>query len=36
MKFIAVIPLIGAIWLSVLFCTDGVAVQDEYGMNLKK
>jgi len=36
MMFIAVIPLIGAIWLLVLFCTDGVAVQNKYGMNLKK
>jgi len=36
MIFIAVIPLIGAIWLLVLFCIDGVAVQNEYGMNPKK
>jgi len=36
MMFIAVISLIGAIWLLVLFCTNGAAVQNEYGMNLKK
>jgi len=36
MMFFAVIPLIEAIWLLVLFCTDGVVAQNEYGMKPKK
>ena len=33
--FIVLIPLIGAIWLIVLFCTDSIAEENEYGANPK-
>jgi len=33
---IGLIPLIGAIWLLVLFCTDGNAGVNEYGPNPKE
>jgi uncharacterized membrane protein YhaH (DUF805 family) len=33
---IGLIPLVGAIWLLVLFCTDGVPGQNEYGANPKE
>jgi uncharacterized membrane protein YhaH (DUF805 family) len=34
--FIALIPIIGAIWLLVLMCTDGNPGKNEYGTNPKK
>jgi uncharacterized membrane protein YhaH (DUF805 family) len=34
--FIALIPLVGFIWLLVLFCTDGIAGSNEYGTNPKE
>jgi len=34
--FIALIPIIGGIWLLVLFCTDGKAGANEYGPNPKE
>ena len=33
---IALIPIVGGIWLIVLFCTEGVAGQNEYGANPKE
>jgi uncharacterized membrane protein YhaH (DUF805 family) len=33
---IALIPIIGAIWLLVLVCTDGNAGENEYGANPKE
>jgi uncharacterized membrane protein YhaH (DUF805 family) len=33
--FIILIPLVGAIWLLILFCTEGVAGLNEYGENPK-
>jgi len=33
---IILIPIVGAIWLLVLFCTDGVIGQNEYGTNPKE
>ncbi|AAM72805.1 MAG TPA: DUF805 domain-containing protein [Chlorobaculum sp.] len=33
---IILIPIVGAIWLLVLFCTDGVVGQNEYGINPKE
>lgn len=33
--FIVLIPIIGAIWLLVLFCTDGEAGDNKYGPNPK-
>jgi uncharacterized membrane protein YhaH (DUF805 family) len=33
---IALIPIVGAIWLLVLFCTDGNPGKNEYGANPKK
>src|ERR1035437_3798699 len=33
--FIVLIPLIGAIWLIVLFCTDSIPEENEYGANPK-
>jgi len=33
--FIALIPLIGAIWLLVLLCTEGDAGDNKYGTNPK-
>ncbi|MEO5502076.1 MAG: DUF805 domain-containing protein [Ginsengibacter sp.] len=33
--FIALIPLVGAIWLLVLFCTDSVPGANKYGPNPK-
>jgi len=33
---IILIPFVGAIWLLVLFCTDGVVCQNEYGANPKE
>jgi uncharacterized membrane protein YhaH (DUF805 family) len=33
---IALIPIVGGIWLLVLFCTDGVVGQNEYGTNPKE
>ncbi len=33
--FIALIPLIGAIWLLVLFCTEGDKGDNQYGPNPK-
>jgi uncharacterized membrane protein YhaH (DUF805 family) len=32
---IALIPIIGGIWLFVLFCTDGQASENQYGRNPK-
>jgi uncharacterized membrane protein YhaH (DUF805 family) len=34
--FIGLIPIIGAIWLLVLFCTDGNPGVNEYGPNPKE
>ena len=34
--FISLIPIIGSIWLVVLFCTDGTAGENEYGANPKE
>jgi uncharacterized membrane protein YhaH (DUF805 family) len=34
--FIILIPLVGAIWLLILFCTEGVAGLNEYGDNPKE
>ena len=34
--FIALIPLIGGIWLLVLMCTEGTPGENEYGSNLKE
>ncbi len=34
--FIALIPIIGSIWLLVLMCTDGSAGENEYGANPKE
>lgn len=34
--FIVLIPLVGAIWLIVLFCTDGQPGTNEYGTNPKE
>jgi uncharacterized membrane protein YhaH (DUF805 family) len=34
--FVALIPIIGAIWLLVLLCTDGNAGANEYGPNPKE
>jgi uncharacterized membrane protein YhaH (DUF805 family) len=36
MLFIAFIPLIGAIWLLVLFCKDGTSGENQYGTNPKE
>ncbi|MES2780390.1 MAG: DUF805 domain-containing protein [Bacteroidota bacterium] len=36
MFLIALIPIVGGIWLLVLFCTDGVAGPNEYGANPKE
>jgi uncharacterized membrane protein YhaH (DUF805 family) len=36
MMLIALIPIVGGIWLLVLFCTDGVIGQNEYGTNPKE
>ena len=33
--FIAFIPFIGAIWLIVLFCTEGDQEENKYGANPK-
>ncbi|HEY5408911.1 MAG TPA: DUF805 domain-containing protein [Ginsengibacter sp.] len=33
--FISLIPLVGAIWLLVLFCTDSIPGPNEYGLNPK-
>ncbi len=33
---IAFIPLIGAIWLLVLFCTEGTPGRNQYGVNPKE
>lgn len=33
---IAIIPIVGAIWLLVLFCTEGVAGANNYGQNPKR
>lgn len=33
--FIALIPLVGAIWLLVLFCTEGDHGENQYGPNPK-
>lgn len=33
--FIAFIPLVGAIWLLVLCCTEGVSGDNEYGVDPK-
>jgi len=35
MILIAIIPIIGAIWLLVLYCTEGDAGDNEYGPNPK-
>jgi uncharacterized membrane protein YhaH (DUF805 family) len=32
---IALIPIVGAIWLLVLLCTDGNAIENKYGANPK-
>ncbi|WP_379963369.1 DUF805 domain-containing protein [Epilithonimonas sp. UC225_85] len=34
--FIAFIPLIGGIWLLILFCTEGTPGKNEYGINPKE
>ncbi len=34
--FIALIPIVGAIWLLILVCTDGIAGSNEYGANPKE
>jgi uncharacterized membrane protein YhaH (DUF805 family) len=34
--FIALIPIVGAIWLLVLYCTDGNAGANKYGANPKE
>jgi uncharacterized membrane protein YhaH (DUF805 family) len=34
--FLALIPIVGAIWLLVLFCKDGVTGANEYGPNPKE
>ena len=34
--FIALIPIIGGIWLLVLMCTDGNAGENKYGSNPKE
>lgn len=34
--WIVLIPFAGAIWLLVLFCTDSVAGENEYGTNPKE
>jgi len=34
--FIVLIPIIGGIWLLVLFCTAGTPGQNAYGMNPKE
>jgi len=34
--FICLIPIVGAIWLLVLYCTEGDAGQNEYGTNPKE
>lgn len=36
MIFIAIIPLIGSIWLFILYLTEGDAGINEYGMNPKE
>lgn len=36
MYLIIFIPIVGAIWLLVLFCTDGVAGENKYGPNPKE
>jgi uncharacterized membrane protein YhaH (DUF805 family) len=33
--FIALIPLVGAIWLLVLYCTDSQPGENQYGVNPK-
>ena len=33
--FIALIPIIGSIWLLILACTDGDSADNEYGSNPK-
>lgn len=35
MILIAIIPIVGAIWLLVLYCTDSDAGENEYGPNPK-
>ncbi len=34
-SFIALIPLVGIIWLLVLYCTEGTPGENEYGPNPK-
>ena len=34
--FIILIPIVGGIWILVLFCTDGVTGSNEYGANPKE
>ncbi len=34
--FIALIPIVGAIWLLVLFCTEGNSGENEYGPDPKE
>lgn len=36
MILVALIPIVGAIWLIVLFVTEGVAGENEYGPNPKE
>jgi uncharacterized membrane protein YhaH (DUF805 family) len=36
MMLIALIPIVGGIWLLILFVTDGVSGSNEYGMNPKE
>jgi uncharacterized membrane protein YhaH (DUF805 family) len=36
MMLIALIPIVGGIWLLVLFCLEGVTGQNEYGSNPKE
>ena len=33
--FIAIIPIVGAIWLLVLFCSEGEQRENQYGANPK-
>jgi uncharacterized membrane protein YhaH (DUF805 family) len=34
--FIALIPIIGGIWLLILFCTEGISGSNEYGPDPKE
>jgi uncharacterized membrane protein YhaH (DUF805 family) len=36
MMLLILIPIVGGIWLLILFCMDGVVGQNEYGTNPKE